>query len=214
MDFANTENVFNVILLSIAAILAILNPFGNLPQFLNMTDGFPSVMKQKLFRNIIYTALIIVVIFLFTGPLIMKYLFRVEMSDLRVAGGLILIVMGIKNLLFPLPTKYSIGQDETEYYEVLRKSIIPMAFPMLVGPGTLATVIVMATDNGTFTTLVAILISFLFMLILFHFSVFIERVFGKLVLHVLARITQVFIVAIGVKMLSIGVHGVVNTLIK
>lgn len=206
--FDDVQSMLRIIVVSTVAILAILNPFGNLPQFLNMTDGFPPNAKQKLFRNIVLTALIIVVLFLFGGPIVMEYLFRVKMADLRVAGGLILIVMGIKNLLFPLSTKYSLNKDET-VDDLIRKSIIPMAFPMLVGPGTLATVIVMSTDNGAVVALISVLIAFLFIFILFHFSASIERVVGKLVLHVIARVMQVFIVAIGIKMLTAGMMEIV-----
>lgn len=209
MNISDIQNIFHTVLLSTVALLAITNPFGNLPQFLNMTDGFQPEVKQKLFRNIIYTALIIVLLFLLGGPLFMKYLFRVDMGDLRIAGGLILIVMGVKNLLFPLATKPAIGQDEPED-ELIRKSIIPMAFPMLVGPGTLATVIVMSNDNGMIATILAIVAAFAFMLALFHFSASIERVFGKLVLHVLARVMQVFIIAIGIKMLITGVYEIIS----
>lgn len=205
MHLTEIQNLIQTVLLSTVALLAITNPFGNLPQFLNMTDGFSQSVKQKLFRNIIYTALIIVLLFLLGGPIFMKYLFRVDMADLRIAGGLILIVMGVKNLLFPLATKPAISQDETED-ELIRKSIVPMAFPMLVGPGTLATVIVMSNDNGMVTTIVSVVVTFVFMLGLFHYSASIERVFGKLVLHVLARVMQVFIVAIGIKMLITGVY--------
>lgn len=207
------QNMMHLIIISSVAILAILNPFGNLPQFLNMTEGFPSEVKQKLFRNITYTAFVIVALFLLGGPLVMEYLFRVEMGDLRIAGGLILIIMGVRNLLFPLAVRYTINQDETED-DIIRKSVIPMAFPMLVGPGTLATVIVMSNDNGMLPTFTAVLISFLFMLILFHYSASIERVFGKLVLHVLARVMQVFIVAIGVKMMVNGINEIVPIFLK
>lgn len=209
----NIQNMMHLIIISSVAILAILNPFGNLPQFLNMTDGFPSEVKQKLFRNITYTAFVIVALFLLGGPLVMEYLFRVEMGDLRIAGGLILIIMGVRNLLFPLAVRYTISQDETDD-DIIRKSVIPMAFPMLVGPGTLATVIVMSNDNGMLPTFIAVLIAFLFMLVLFHYSASIERVFGKLVLHVLARVMQVFIVAIGVKMIVNGINEIVPIFFK
>ncbi len=206
MTFPEIQADLHIIFTAVLAIIAILNPFGNLPQYLAMTEGMPTPTRQKLFRVIGYTAFIIVMIFTLTGPYIMKYLFKIEIRDLRIAGGLILIIMGVKNLLFPLKVKYQgpeAGEDETED-EIIRKSIIPMAFPMMVGPGTLATMIVISADNGMIATLTAASAAFLFILALFHFSASIERVFGKLVLHVIARIMQVFIVAIGVKMIMNG----------
>ena len=79
-----------------------------------------------------------------------------------------------------------------------------MAFPMLVGPGTLSTVVVMATEGGMRNTVAGVIVAFIFMGLLFYMAVFIEKLLGKLVLFVTARIMQVFIVAMGVKMMLIG----------
>ena len=202
--FYNIESFIYAVFLSAIAIVAVMNPFGNLPQFLAMTDGMAVKVRQHLFRNIIITAFVIVMIFLFAGPAVMEYMFRVSLDELRIAGGLILVVMGIKNLLFPGAVKdFSHYQDMSEE-ELIRRSIIPMAFPMLIGPGTLSTIVVMAAEGGMKNTIAGILAAFFFMSVLFYFASFLERVLGKLVLFVTARIMQVFIVAMGVKMMLIG----------
>ncbi len=202
--FSNIESFIYAVFLSAIAIVAVMNPFGNLPQFIAMTDGMALKIRQHLFRNIIITAFVIVMIFLFAGPAVMEYMFRVSLDELRIAGGLILVVMGIKNLLFPGAVKdFSHYQDMSEE-ELIRRSIIPMAFPMLIGPGTLSTIVVMAAEGGMKNTIAGILAAFFFMSVLFYFASFLERVLGKLVLFVTARIMQVFIVAMGVKMMLIG----------
>lgn len=176
-------------------LLAILNPFGNLTQFLAMSDGLPLMLRKKLFRTILYTAFTIVLVFLSSGPLFMNYIFRVSLDDLRVSGGLVLIIMAIKNLLFStkIATKDFSSYQDMDDKEILRQSLIPMAFPMLVGPGTLASVIVIAEDGGLDVALGGVMIAFIFMFILFHFAATIEKIVGKLILHVFSRIAQVFI---------------------
>ncbi len=94
--------------------------------------------------------------------------------------------------------------------EILRQSLIPMAFPMLVGPGTLASVIVIAEDGGLDVALGGVMIAFIFMFILFHFAATIEKIVGKLILHVFSRIAQVFIAAMGFKMIIIGLKDIFN----
>ncbi len=191
------------ILLAAITILAVLNPFGNLPQFIAMTEELETSLRQSLFRNILYTSFIIVVLFLLSGPFIMRYLFNVDLNDLRIAGGLLLILVSLKNLLFQ-SHKATTHYTTTNKSELLSQSIVPMAFPMLVGPGTLSTSIVISEENGTFVALSAVVVAFVFMLILFHFAATIERVLGKLVLHVFSRIALVFIMAMGVKIMIIG----------
>lgn len=191
-------------------LLAILNPFGNLTQFLAMSDGLPLMLRKKLFRTILYTALTIVLVFLLTGSLFMNYIFRVSLDDLRVSGGLVLIIMAIKNLLFSAKVTTKNSYQDIDDKEILRQSLIPMAFPMLVGPGTLASVIVIAEDGGLVIALGGVMIAFIFMFILFHFAATIEKIVGKLILHVFSRIAQVFIVAMGFKMIIVGLKNIFN----
>ncbi|EAH8266192.1 MarC family protein, partial [Campylobacter jejuni] len=191
-------------------LLAILNPFGNLTQFLAMSDGLPLMLRKKLFRTILYTAFTIVLVFLLSGSLFMNYIFRVSLDDLRVSGGLVLIIMAIKNLLFStkIATKDFSSYQDMDDKEILRQSLIPMAFPMLVGPGTLASIIVIAEDGGLDVALGGVMIAFIFMFILFHFAATIEKIVGKLILHVFSRIAQVFIAAMGFKMIIVGLKDI------
>lgn len=207
MNFVEIESTLHLIGLGMVTIVAVLNPFGNLPQFIAMTEGIPTALRQKLFRNILWTALLIVLIFLLTGSFVMEYLFRVNLDSVRIAGGLILIVMSMKNLLFSVAKQdYSVYKG-MEFDEMLRCSIIPMAFPMLVGPGTLASVIVIAQEGSYLIATMAVLASFVFLFILFHFSAMIGKILGKLVLYVLSRIALVFIMAMGVQMIIVGFKG-------
>ncbi|AJC87885.1 MarC family protein [Campylobacter insulaenigrae] len=203
--FSDIESEFYIVLLASVAIIAVLNPFGNIPQFLAMTEGLDAQKRKKLFRNIIYTAFCIVLTFLLLGPFVMKYLFKIDINDLRVAGGLILIIMSTKNLLFtPTKNQFQHYNDLTPQ-ELLKKSIVPMSFPMLVGPGTLSTIIVISEDHNLIIAIASVLLTFFFIFILFHFSATIEKMIGKLVLYVFSRIALVFIMAMGVKMIFVGI---------
>lgn len=210
--FSSVGSELYLMFFAAITLLAILNPFGNLTQFLAMSDGLPLMLRKKLFRTILYTAFAIVLVFLLSGPLFMNYIFRVSLDDLRVSGGLVLIIMAIKNLLFStkIATKDFSSYQDMDDKEILRQSLIPMAFPMLVGPGTLASVIVIAEDGGLDVALGGVMIAFIFMFILFHFAATIEKIVGKLILHVFSRIAQVFIVAMGFKMIIVGLKDIFN----
>ena len=205
--FVGIESQFYSLLLIAITIIAVLNPFGNLPQFISMTDDLDTAIRQSLFRNILYVAFVIVILFLLVGPFIMTFLFKIDLNHLRIAGGLLLILVSTKGLLSP--THKEMQQHEgLSKSELLNQSIVPMAFPMLVGPGTLSTVVVLSEEKGLLLTIFAVVAAFAFMLGLFHFAASIERILGKLVLHVLSRIALVFIMAMGVKMILIGLKAV------
>jgi len=204
MNFSETL-LYHDLIVALSSIFALINPFNTLPQCLSMTEDISKRSRKKIFTSIIFISFLIVVFFTLAGPFIMQYLFRIELYHLRVAGGIILISMGLKRLMFPIAAKIDILPTDTDS-EMLRKCIVPMAFPMIVGPGTLSTVIVMSNEVGLKITLISSIGAFLFMLTLFYYSSFIERIAGKLILHVISRIMQVFIVAIGVRILSQGLQ--------
>ncbi len=74
--FVGIESQLYSLLLIAITIIAVLNPFGNLPQFISMTDDLDTAIRQSLFRNILYVAFAIVISFLLAGPFIMKFLFK------------------------------------------------------------------------------------------------------------------------------------------
>ena len=75
--FNEIESNLHSLFIATIAIIAVLNPFGNLPQFISMTEGVKTPFRQKLFKNIVFTSFCIVLIFLLTGSFIMSSLFRV-----------------------------------------------------------------------------------------------------------------------------------------
>ncbi len=205
--FNELESDIHALFVATIAIIAVLNPFGNLPQFIAMTEGVKGPIRKKLFRNVIFVSFCIMLVFLFTGSFIMTNLFRVNLNDIRIAGGIILIVMSLRNFIFPSSAYDFSNYKNLRFDELFHKSIIPMAFPMLVGPGALATIIVIAEDKNTIVATGAIFCAFLFMFILFQYVATIEKIFGKLILHICSRIALVFIVAMGVKMIISGFRG-------
>lgn len=203
------------IIINATTLLAIMNPFGNVSLFVSMTEHMEKNIRKKLFNLIVYTGFTIVVLFGMLGDLMLKYLFKVEMTHIKVAGGLLLIIVAIKNLLAPRKNKKKNNKninnncdmdvEETNDEDELHKGIIPMAFPILVGPGSMPTILIIRKENGILTVILSSILAFIIIKILLAHSHIIEKIFGKLVLFVLARVMQIFIMATGVKLLSSGI---------
>ena len=84
--FGELQSQLYSILLAAIAILAVLNPFGNLPQFIAMTEELETSLRQILFRTILSHSFLIVIIFLLICPFIKWYFFNVDFNDLRIVG--------------------------------------------------------------------------------------------------------------------------------
>ena len=203
---------FNHFILSCASLIAVLNPFGNVPLFVSLTEHMKTDTRQKLFKLIVYTGFTIIVVFSLIGDLMMTYLFHIEMKEIRMAGGIILIIAAIKNLLFSSKKTKLKTQDDDQLteQEEIQQGIIPLAFPMMVGPGSMTTILITRRDFGPLYALLVAFIVFFIIHILFKYSSFIEKIFGKLVLYVLGKVMQIFIMAIGIRIFFMGLFEVLG----
>ena len=201
------------IFINAMTMIAILNPFGNVPLFIGLTEDMGKITRKKLFKVIVITGFAIMVVFALVGSFMMHNFFRVEMKEVRIAGGIILVIVALKNLLFPKKhKKKDEPQEELTEEEEIRQGIIPMAFPMLVGPGSLAGVLLIRQEAGIISSALSCVVVFLIIHLMFSAADTIEKIFGKLVLFVLSRVMQLFIMAVGIKAIISGVTMVVQSI--
>jgi len=205
-----------LILGSTLTLLALLNPFGNVPLFIAMTEGKCKNLRKKIFNTVTLTAFSIVIFFAVIGKFMMDDFFKVSMGELRMAGGILLLVVALKNLLFPPASRVSEStrknDEEIDVEAEVKKAIIPMAFPMLVGPGSLAAVLIIRQSKGLDVAIGSAIIAFSIIFLLFKSANVIERVLGNLPLFVLSRVMQIFIMAVGIKTFILGLQDVLANL--
>lgn len=208
MIFFKTDLLADV-LMYVLTIIGILNPFGNVPLFMTLTKDQNPEVRKKMYNTIVLSGFAIVTGFIVAGDFFMNYLYKVGMSELRVAGGMILVVVAFRNLLGIGGSKDSNGGKMNEK-EAIRYAITPLTFPMLVGPGTISTVMIIHKEAGAVIAIGAVAITFLIMKFLFTISNFLDKIFGEVVLFVLSRVMQIFIMSAGVKMIVTGIKGMFN----
>jgi len=199
------------IVMNAMTIIAIVNPFGNVPLFIGLTEGMKKNTRKKLFKVIVVTAFSIMAGFAMVGSFMMNNFFKVEMKEVRIAGGIILVIVALKNLLFPKKNneKNEVQEILTEEEEI-KQGIIPMAFPMLVGPGSLAGILLIRQEVGIISSTLSCVIVFLIIHLMFSIADTIEKIFGELVLFVLSRVMQLFIMAVGIKTIISGITMVIQ----
>ncbi|MGL5049506.1 MAG: MarC family protein [Fusobacteriaceae bacterium] len=194
---------------NVLTIIGILNPFGNVPLFMSLTQEQKPEIREKIYNTIIISGFGIVVAFILIGNLFMTYLFKISLNELRVAGGIILILVALRNLL-GLAKVHSKESNLMTMDEAVKYAVTPLTFPMLVGPGTISTAMIIRQESGIFVTILAVFLTFTIVKILFLFSKYLDRIFGELVLFVLSRVMQIFIMAVGVKMIIFGLRGLLQ----
>lgn len=183
-------------------LIAVLNPFGNVPLFVGMTANMEKETRDKLFKTIAITGFFIMWLFSLVGEFLMTNFYKIDMKELKMAGGMILVVMAFKNLIF------SVGKQNAQLEEIspedqIKRAVIPMAFPMMVGPGSLTTVLILKAEKGTMMTSFSILITFII-------GNYLEKIVGTLVLYILSRVMQIFIMSIGIRIFFSGLMGILQ----
>lgn len=130
------------------ALFAIMNPITNLPVFLSVTEGLDLGDQRKVAVKTAVYCLVLGGLFAILGNQILG-LFGISVNDLRVAGGLVVLLFGL-NMLNGGETSAHHGTDsEKQAYPAPETvAFYPLTFPILVGPGTITTVILFAHHVG------------------------------------------------------------------
>jgi len=194
---------FDIWINAFLAFFAILNPIGNIPVFSEFTDDLDKRTRFKVFNVAVFTGFSTLFIMTMTGRWIMSTVFQIDIIEFRIAGGILLTVLAVKYIVFPKHKE----QHDTDISEenAMETAIVPMAIPLLVGPGSIITGILILDRDGYVVTISALLAVFAVCWILFQLSPLINRMLGKVGKLVLSRILWVFIAAIGVHFLVSGI---------
>lgn len=197
-------------------LLAIINPFEVLPVYLKFLDGKDVATHRQVAWKARTYALFLSLFFLIFGTLILR-LFGVPLAMVRIVGGIILVKIG-----FELFSPSSSGGIVTAAKPNANIAFVPLAMPLMCGPGAIATILGMTstikqspTELASFVAVVAAILATMFVtyLCLIYASKLSEKL-GAMGIDAITRIVGFFVSAIGVGLIFDGViealesHGV------
>jgi len=175
----------------IFAVFGVMDPAGNVPVFITLTRKMTPEKKRQVALKAVLRAGATLVIFVFLGNAILE-LFQVSIESFRIGGGLVMILLGLQ-ILFGISWK----EDPEEQPEDI--SVVPLATPLIAGPGMIATSVVLAKQYGYVITLVGIAINLALELVLLHQADRIFKLLGKEGTLAFAKIMGLILVTIGVE---------------
>ncbi len=208
-------------LTALAGYFAIANPISATPIFIALTQGDRPHVKRKVALHAVLTAIFVVVLFSLAGKLIFE-LFGITMSALRVAGGILVSLVGYQMLqghssTVQVPKEVEDDEGAADVIEAqLSVAISPLGMPIIAGPGTIATAVGFAANPGFLYTLVSIAA---FMVIgALTYLMFIQaprivRFLGATNLTVVTRLMGLIVATIGVGMMMTGITDTVREFI-
>jgi multiple antibiotic resistance protein len=181
---------------AIIALFIIVDPLGNIPIFMGLTEKMADTQKKKVYNTAALVGFILLLVFAFTGQEILT-IFGLSIYSFEVAGGILLLIIAIRILI-----SGSMHED-VESPESL--GAVPIAIPLLVGPGAITTTIFNLQSYGTVTAILAVLIVLALTWVILRFINGIYRVLGKTGSLVIARVMALLIAAIAIQYILTGV---------
>ena len=199
----------------LVAMLIMMNPLGSLSIFLQLTQRFPKEHQRKTAVKCGIAISVIMVASLWIGAEILDLL-GITISSFRFAGGIILLLIGLSMLQSQeSPVTYSSEDDEAAE----RRSsiaVVPLAIPLIIGPGSISTLIIASTDYPAVTHKAWLSVLCLglaaVMFIILYFGPMIGKWVGESVIKVITRIMGMLIMAIAAGMLANGLTGLIPAL--
>ena len=128
----------SIIIQTFIAVFVLADAVGNIPIVLVLTKGMMPDQRNKVIDKAIIIAIAVLLLFAFAGQVILNYL-EISIGSLRVAGGLLLLLIALQMLRGEL--------DQPIMEEGRDVAITPLALPLLAGPGTLTTVMLLMSKS-------------------------------------------------------------------
>ena len=198
----------------IAALFSMMNPIGNVGVFAGMTADRNDTDSKRIAWTCATAIAITLLIVAWTGGALLEF-FGINVHELRAAGGIIVLLIGLSMLR----SDNSHRQTKSEQDDAATRdqiAIVPLAIPIVAGPGTMATVILAAERNSLISAKVEISIAILalsaFTGLLFAFSKPIANWLGASGMAVVTRIMGMILTAIAMGMLVGGLKGMIPAL--
>ncbi|MGR3759128.1 MarC family protein [Roseobacteraceae bacterium NS-SX3] len=194
---------------SFVTLFVIIDPIGLTPVFLALTQGMTPAQRRAIALRASLTAAFLLALFTFFGEAVLGFI-GISMPAFRVAGGALLFLTAL-DMLFERRTKRreDRGEEAMEEHED-DPSIFPIAIPLIAGPGSIATVILLAGQRPGaegFAIVMAIVAAVLgVMFLMFLASGLLERILGKVGINVVTRLLGMLLAALSVQFILDGLR--------
>lgn len=189
------------------ALLAIVNPVGTIPIFINMTANQDTLARNTNGSLAAVSMGTILVIVLFSGEAILRF-FGISVGSFRVGGGILILLMAISMLNAKMSNVKQTKEEALDSAERDSVAVVPLGTPLLAGPGAISTVILYAQRHSSVAHYVylfgAIVLLTGLTVLLFRLAPTISRLLGKTGINIVTRIMGLIMAAMGVEFITHG----------
>ena len=198
------------ILKTFSGIISIVNPIGAIPIFIGLTSEWTQKQRNQTAKVTAFSTTIILLISAFSGTYVLKF-FGISLSSFQVGGGVLLLLIAISMLHARLSHARHTPQEAQEAEDMESIGVVPLAMPILAGPGSISTVILYAHYAHNFHEKLAIaaiiVVVGLIVWLTLKMAVPIGTRLGATGINIAVRILGLILAAISVEFMAAGLRG-------
>jgi len=196
---------FSIVSTAIVLIF-VIDPFGAVPVILSILKDVPLARRKTVIMREMLFGLAILTLFLFAGELFLN-IFHLETEAVRIAGAIIFFVIGIK-MIFP-------GDEGSSrlYGSSKEPFMVPIAMPLIAGPSTLATLLVLGKSHTQElgSVFAALLLAWLISALIMYLSPLLYKLLRDKGLSALERLMGMLLLMMSVQMFIDGIRRIIHT---
>lgn len=200
----------------ILAFIVLINPSAALAMFISFTEGYSQNEKRKVARIACATVFLVIVFFTLFGELLLRGL-GISLGSFRVAGGILLFLIAL-GMMSDGNNPAKTNKDELDTPVDSKKdtssltgmAVVPLAIPMMVGPGGISTVIIYSSQTSSALQMALIVIAGFLISVFCYLSLMaagkISRLLGQTGLNVINRVMGIILAALAIEIVVAGLR--------
>ncbi|XXQ67594.1 MarC family protein [Neisseriaceae bacterium B1] len=202
----------------ILAFMVLINPFGALPIYLNLTSDYSARDRRKVAQIASLSVFVTIAIFALSGNFILK-LFGISTGAFQVGGGILVFLIAISmmsggdNMAKPRigeSEHHEIHLQQIDRHKLISTSVVPIAIPMIIGPGGISTVVIYTSSANTLIDKGLVIAAGAIISLICLFSLLlankISKWLGETGLAILNRVMGLLLAAVAVEIVVAGLR--------
>ncbi len=173
-----------------------IDSLGIVPLYLGLTEKVSPLEKNKLVLKATLTAFVICVAFLFIGNALFNFL-GITVNDFRIAGGIILLIISINDLLFYSSRVRDVQPDDV--------GVVPLGIPLIAGPAVLTTMLILMNESGKTYVIVSLVLNLVINYFALRYANLVKKILRDAGSKAFAKVASLFLAAIAVMMIRVGI---------
>jgi multiple antibiotic resistance protein len=193
-------NFVSSVAITFITTFLVMDPFSSIGPFVALTKNYEEQKVKEAATTAVFIAGFIALLFTFGGLSILS-LMNITLNDFKVAGGLVLALLGLEMAL-----GISFNNEKKEKNDIETITVL-IATPLLTGPGLISSLILLNNDYGFLATTLGLLLTLIFSWFILFNATQIKGLIGKRLMLIFSKIMGLLLIAMGINYIKTGLIG-------